>query len=416
MQVDLPKMYDWQAEVFLGLRNHYYDSIHVVKSKRQVGKSILAEIISMYYCLQNQNFKAYIISPSFTQADKIFIEIYQMCKGKQFYAKCNNVKRAIYFKNGSEIRLFSEQQGIATLQGFTCQLLIIDECAYLKEDTIDAVMPYVNTTKGPIIMFSTPRAKAGQFYNYFCMGQSPENNNVYSYDWVKYDTSELLSPAKLELYRKTVDPLKFRTYYLGEFLNNESAFFGDYSSCIRPTKPGFIPGMSQYSKLVFGIDWGSGVGADWTAISIIRQLGDMIELLDVVYFNDKDPNQTINEIEKLAKKWQPNRITVETNSIGNVYFGLLRDKLKGMNIPVAGFTTTNETKDKIISKLQVMMQNNKIDLFADPELLVELSQYEMTFSKTGKRVMNAKAGFHDDLIMSLAIAINSITSGNYAVY
>ena len=86
-----------------------------------------------------------------------------------------------------------------------------------------------------------------------------------------------------------------------------------------------------------------------------------------------------------------------------------------MNIPVAGFTTTNDTKDKIISKLQVLLQNNKIELYADPELLVELSVYEMTFSKTGKRVMNAKAGFHDDLIMSLAIAINSVSAGEYCV-
>lgn len=415
MQIDLPKMFPWQTEVFLGLQTHYKDSIHVVKSKRQVGKSILAEIISLFNCLQNKNFKVYIVEPSFTQADKVLTELYLMCKGRPFFSKHNNIKRAIYFKNGSEVRLFSEQQGIAILQGFTCNLLIIDEAAYLKTDTIDAVMPYVNATKGPIIMFSTPRAKAGPFYDYFCMGLSKENNNVYAYDWVKYDTSELLSPTKLELYRKTVDPLKFRTYYLGEFLENQSAFFGNYDSCVKPTKPGFLPGISQYSKLVFGIDWGSGVGADWTAISIIRQLGDMIELLDVVYFNDKDPNQTINEIEKLAKKWQPNRITVETNSIGNVYFGLLKDRMRGNGITVAGFTTTNDSKDKIISKLQVLMQNNKIDLFADPELLVELSQYEMTFSKTGKRVMNAKPGFHDDLIMSLAIAINSISSGQYCV-
>lgn len=411
MQLDLPKMFEWQSEVFLGLINHYKDSIHVIKSKRQVGKSILAEIISIYHCLQNQNFKVYIIEPSFTQADKIFIEVYQMCKGKPFYAKCNNVKRAIYFKNGSEIRLFSEQQGIATLQGFTCNLLIIDEAAYLKSETIDAVMPYVNATKGPILMFSTPRAKAGPFYDYFCMGQSAENNNVYAYDWVKYDTSELLSPEKLELYRKTVDPLKFRTYYLGEFLNNESAFFGNYDQCIIPYKPSRIPGVEYW----FGIDWGSGVGADWTAISIIRKEFKKIYLMDVVYFNDKEPNETINEIKKLAKIWHPNRITVETNSIGNVYFGLLRDSLKDMQIPVAGFTTTNDSKDKIITKLQVLLQNKLIELYADPELLVELSQYEMTFSKTGKRVMNAKSGFHDDLIMSLAIAINSVSAGEYSV-
>ena len=46
----------------------------------------------------------------------------------------------------------------------------------------------------------------------------------------------------------------------------------------------------------------------------------------------------------------------------------------------------------------------------------ELQYYELTYSKTGKRVFNAKAGHHDDILMSLAIAYNSINSGNYAVY
>lgn len=412
MQIELPKMYKWQADVFLGLQKNFKDSIHVIKSKRQVGKSILAEIISMYYSISNQRFRVYIIEPSFNQADKILNELHSMCKGKPFYSKTNWIKRQIHLKNGSEIRMFSEQQGIANLQGYTCEMLIIDEAAYLKDDTIDAVLPYVNATKGAILMFSTPKAKAGQFYNYFCMGQSAEKNNVYAYDWVKYDTSELLSPEKLELYRKTVDSLKFKTYYLGEFLENESNFFGNYDKCIIYNKPLFVPGLSYW----FGIDWGSGVGGDWTAISILcKSLNGKNQLVDVVYFNDKDPNQTIDEIKKLASKYKPKKITVELNSIGNVYFGLLRNALKTSQIPLVGFQTTNESKDKIISNLQVALQNNTIELWADPELLVELSVYEMTFSKTGKRVMNAKSGYHDDLIMSLAIALNSITTGVYCV-
>ena len=48
--------------------------------------------------------------------------------------------------------------------------------------------------------------------------------------------------------------------------------------------------------------------------------------------------------------------------------------------------------------------------------MVELQQFEMECSKTGKRVFNASDTFHDDLVMSLAIAFNSISSGNYAVY
>lgn len=406
MNITLPKMYGWQQKVFFGVKNHWKDSIHVVKSRRQCGKSVLAELIGMFYCIQQKNFRCYIIEPTFNQADKVMNEVWKMCKGQPFYYKKNDIKRQIIFRNDSEIRLFSAEQGVEALQGYTCELLIIDEAAYLSEDIIDAIFPYVNTTKGPIVMFSTPRTKSGQFYNYYSMGIDGDEN-IYSYDWAVEDVSELLSPAKLELYRKTVDPLKFKNYYLGEFLNNESDFFGDFSLCVknRPT--------ICMEPVVFGIDWAGATGGDYTAISIIGLSG---QLYDIKYFNDKDPKQTIAEILRLVAQYNPKKVTVETNSIGNVYFGLLRDELKMRNVPLVGFYTDNISKDKIISKLQVAFQNNKIAIYTDPELMDELQYYELTYSKTGKRVFNAKAGHHDDLIMSLAIGFNSLTSGNYAVY
>lgn len=409
MNIQLPKMFGWQQKVFLGLKNNWKDSIHVVKSRRQCGKSILAELIGMFYCIQQKNFRCYIIEPTFNQADKVMNEVWKMCKGQPFYYKKNDVKRQLLFKNGAEMRLFSAEQGVDALQGYTCELLIIDEAAYLSEDIIDAIFPYVNTTKGPIIMFSTPRTKSGQFYNYYSMGMSPELNNIYSYDWATEDVSELLSPAKLELYRKTVDPLKFKTYYLGQFLDNESDFFGDFSQCVKDK-----PTMSMcIEPVVFGIDWAGATGGDYTAISIIGLSG---QLYNIKYFNDKDPKQTIAEILRLVAQYKPKKVTVETNSIGNIYFGLLRDKLKTINVPLVGFYTDNTSKDKIISKLQVAFQTNAIKIYTDYELMDELQYYELTYSKTGKRVFNAKAGHHDDLIMSLAIAYNSLTSGNYAVY
>ena len=181
MNITLPKLYQQQADVFIGVKQHWKDSIHVVKSRRQCGKSLLAELIGLYYCIQNKNFRYYIISPTFNQADKMLVEIWKMCKGQPFYFKKNDIKRQIIFKNGAEIRLFSAEQGVDALQGYTCELLIIDEAAYLSEDIIDAIFPYVNTTKGPIVMFSTPRTKSGQFYNYYQMGLSGEEN-IYSYD------------------------------------------------------------------------------------------------------------------------------------------------------------------------------------------------------------------------------------------
>ena len=406
MNVQLPGMYIWQQKVFFGLKSSFKDSIHVIKSRRQCGKSILAEIISMYYCLSNQKFRCYIVEPTFSQCDKILNEIYEMCKGKPFFKKSNNIKRQIIFKNGSEIRLFSAEQGNEALRGWTSEMLIVDEAAYISDDIINDVFPYVNVSKGPILLFSTPRGKSGIFYDYYHMGETGELSNVHSYDWALEDVSELLSPTKLELYRKTMDALAFKTDYLGQFLDGQSRFFGDFSQCIY-NKP-----FTCLEPVLFGIDWAGATGGDYTSISIIGLSGN---LYDVIYFNDKDPNQTLAEISRLISVWKPKKITVELNSIGNVYYNLLKDRAKISGIPVIGFTTTNESKDKIISKLQVAFQTNKIKIFTERELMDELEFYEMTFSKTGKRIFNAAKNHHDDLIMSLAIGYNSINSGEYCI-
>lgn len=411
MNIELPKMYKWQQDVFFGLKTKWKDSIHVVKSRRQCGKSILGEIIMLYSCLSSNNYRCYILEPTFAQADKVMNDLKKMVQGKPFIKKINDIRRQIFFKNGSEIRMFSAEQGVDALQGYTCELLIIDEAAYISEDIINSVFPYVNTTRGPILMFSTPQSKSGLFYNYFMMGVSKESNGVYSYDWAKEDISELLSPARLEQMRKTMDPLKFKTFYLGEFLDGESKFFSNFNKCIVDEHIQWFPGIEP---VVFGIDWAGSTGGDYTAITILGK--QTHKVYSIVYFNDKDPQQTLDEIEKLARKYRPYKVTVETNSIGNVYFGLLKNLLKKQKIPVIGFTTTNESKDKIISKLQVAFQGADIHFFRDPELMDELQEYTMEFSKTGKRVFNASDGHHDDLVMSLAIAFNSLTSGEYKFF
>lgn len=407
MNIELPKLFSWQEKVFLNLLKNWDNSTHVIKSRRQCGKSILCEVILIYAALSKPNQKCYLLSPTFPQADKVLNEINDMIpKDKGLRKSINNVKRNIKFTNGSEIRIFSAEQG-DNLRGYTSNLLICDESAYISDKILDLVFPYVNVSRGPILLFSTPRATAGNFYTYYKMGMEHQPN-IFSYDWSIEDVSALLPPEKLELYKKTMDPLAYKTDYLGQFLTGESKFFSDFSGCIKPKQEW------KGQPVIFGIDWNGGdTGGDYTAISV---LGLDKTLYDIIYFNDKDPKQTIEIVKKLAFKYKPNRITVELNSIGNVYFAFLRDSIKEYKIPVIGFTTTNSSKDKIISKLQLAFQNNDISFYNDVELMVELQQFEMEFSKTGKRVFNAADTFHDDLVMSLAIAYNSITSGNYAVY
>lgn len=407
MNVQLPRLYPWQQQVVNNLSIHQKGYFHIVRSKRQCGKSILLECIMIKSALENPKSKNYCVCVTFVAADKIINEIYDLLKSTGLVYKMNMVNRQVTFKNGSVIRIFSAEQG-DSLRGWTVTgVLIYDEAAYISDSIIDLTLAWTNTTNAPVIMFSTPASQTGRFYEMDMAGLT--DPNIFSYCWNEFDTSALLTPARLELYRRTVDPLKFRTDYMGEYLENQSGVFGDYSQCLYDK-----PNVDKTVPVYAGIDWSQGIGKDYNAITIIDKNNNLVDML---YFNNSEPNKTIDRIVEFISQYNVQSVIVEMNSIGTVYYGLLKDRLKQMDskINLLSFYTTNESKDRIISNLMNLIQNNQIKFYNDLELITELQNYDMEFSKTGKRVFNAKQGFHDDILMSLAIALSSINKGKYHI-
>ena len=134
----------------------------------------------------------------------------------------------------------------------------------------------------------------------------------------------------------------------------------------------------------------------------------------IEYFNDKTPTEQIDRIVRLIEQYQPIKITVESNSIGNIYFDMLQKRVKRRIIK---FTTTNDSKNKIIDKLGVALENKEIGILRDEELLTELRMYAAERTKTGKITYNAPSGYRDDCVMSLAICWDSLftNKGNYNI-
>lgn len=120
----------------------------------------------------------------------------------------------------------------------------------------------------------------------------------------------------------------------------------------------------------------------------------------IEYFNDKTPTEQIDRIVRLIEQYQPIKITVESNSIGNIYFDMLQKRVKRRIIK---FTTTNDSKNKIIDKLGVALENKEIGILRDEELLTELRMYAAERTKTGKLTYNAPSGYRDDCVIATAI-------------
>lgn len=407
IKLQSPKLFPWQFDVIDNIFKHFTGTIHTVKSKRQVGKSILLENILLKTACERAKSVSIVLSPTNAQCAKIFKEILNFLIKTPAYLKHNSSQLSIEFINNSSI-LFKSAEQRESLRGYTVSgICCIDESAYISDDIIATVMPWVDAHKSPIIFVSTPLCRQGFFYNMYMKGLEDNRDVYFSYNWADYDTSKLLSEERKKLYKQTMPKDKYITDILGEFLESESQVFGDFADVL-------YSGTKNTKNCYFGIDWGTGQGGDYTAISILNH---EFEQIYIDYFNNLDETQTINRIVKLAKEYNPKSITVELNSIGRIFFGLLDKELKkcGVKSALRGFTTTNQSKERIVNKLQVRIQNNTIKLLSDEELKNELSGFDMIISSTGKRIYNARSGYHDDLIMATCICIDSIETGKYSV-
>jgi len=398
----------WQQEAHKALAEHASGLTLVVKAHRQVGKTMFICNALLFNSVNYAGSVSYFIAPTWTQSRKVFRELVKSMAGIPILKASNETLLSISFINGSEIYLKSAEQSDGALRGFTCKkrgLLCIDEAAYISMDVFANVMNYTNVNNNNVIIVSTPKFESGFFYDLFCKGLSGVDKNVISIDVNNYDTSMFLSDEKKAFYKVTMPTLMYQTDILGLFIKESSAVFGEFNHACSNK---FNTDNTDY---YFGVDWGTGNGNDRTAISIFNGLKQQVAMH---YFDDKDPNETIEYILKLTEEYHPKKITVEKNSIGDVFGKLLRKELmqKHPKTSFRFFITDNNSKNRIVGQLQVAINNKAIQLLDDTQLKIEMVNYEVQKTPTGKVTYNAASGQHDDCLMATMICLDSIMHKN----
>ena len=129
--------------------------------------------------------------------------------------------------------------------------------------------------------------------------------------------------------------------------------------------------------------------------------------VDFIRLNNMSPVEQIDAIAgKLNTIPSLKKVVVEQNSIGNVYFDML-NKYSRHSI-LTKFNTTNESKRRIIEQLATAFQNENIHIPNDRELINQLQHYAV--EKTAKGYTYNGQGAHDDYVISLAMAYDSLTA------
>lgn len=394
MNIQFPKLEEWQQDVYDAMGDSYRSgNIYVVKSKRQVGKSCLAALLLIEYAIKYKCISV-VVEPTQAQSRRLFKQITDMMAKTGLVKSANSQLLTMEFSNGSEILFKSAEQKDA-LRGFTVSgLLVIDEGAFIPDQIYEILYPTCDANNAPILVISTPLFCSGEFYNLYTRGMGGDKR-ISSFNWSLYDTSKYLPKEKLEYYRETMSPLKFKSEYLGEFISEGSYIFGDINTCINLNR-------KETSPVYAAIDWGAGNGNDYTVMVMMDKDG---AVTGIESFNDLGPTEQIDRIADILKRNRQIRtLCVEMNSIGTIYYDMLRKKIGRLEI--RKFSTTNETKRNIIEQLITGFNTKDLSIPYDEELMLELQHYSVEKTQKGY-TYNGADGIHDDYVIALALAYDT---------
>ena len=234
------KLDTWQEEVLKTKGNI------VLRSGRQVGKSTIIGLKAAQYALKNSNKLIMIISKTERQAGllfaKILFNIHQEDRSQIKKGKDRPTKHIINLKNGSRIYCLPAGDTGFGIMGFTIDLLIADEAAFIPEEVWNSIIPALAITRGDIWLLSTPYLMEGYYYDCF-------SDNTFT----AFHTSSEDCPRKDEVFlahrKATLTKAQYSQMYLGEFVDNDLRFFPRElieKVCILKRRPAILKDRRYY--------------------------------------------------------------------------------------------------------------------------------------------------------------------------
>ena len=383
-----------------------YDLFHkeevrelVLNFSRQSGKTTLCEILLIETLVKSKTNCAYI-SPSFAQGKKVFREIVNLLSQTQLIAKKNSTDLTISLINGSFLQFFTAMNPTAIRGQTISGLLVIDEAAYLPEETSDGqllwpmvIQPITKAKKPKIIFVSTPNGKSGIFYEKYLQGLNSQTTRTVECNI--YEDTTISKEDIVEL-KATTPPLAWQQEFECKFLDSALTVFEGYEKQ-------FI----DYQKVIFNRVWCSvdfsSVGEDETIFT--KTDGKYVwqkvikGTLDSKYRQIAD---IINNEKKLVMCY------CEANSIGEPMINEVKKLVKNKS-RVLEYITTNENKAENVGSLQLAIAQNEIFFNKeDAELYKQMGVFTYKISKQTRRLTYAaKEPYHDDRVMSLMIALRA---------
>lgn len=358
-----------------------------IRAGRQSGKSTVVSIKVSQHAVKKKNQTIMIISKTERQALLLFEKVlHYLTVNYKFMIKGKGdrpTRHKITLTNGSVIHSLPTGDTGYGIMGFTLNLLVVDEAAFIEEAVFNAVIPALSAVGGDLWLLSTPCGKNNYFYQAF------KNDQFAQFHVSSEDCIRTEEHAKfLEREKGRLTKALYAQWYLGEFVDELQRMFSN--ELIKEICTGNRGGAVPYEKYVLGLDVGH-MGDDPSAFEVLRMKSNILHHVEHELTYKTRTTDTAHTVEALDSRYNFKKIYIDGRGVGAGVYDILYDTPKlrrkiqdidnlKKNLNVAGTKTKKSNKELLYMNLLRLMHQRRIILLNNQEVKNSLAsiQYEET--------------------------------------
>jgi hypothetical protein len=375
----------------------------VVCAGRRFGKSAICAYIAIRTIVnaiqEKKPVKVWIVSPTYELSQRVFEYII-----KWFIRVIPSQKAGITSRpfpmirtaDGSIIQCKSAENP-SSLLGEELDLLIVDEAARLKKEIWESYLfATVQGRSGKTIFISTPMGK-NWFWEQF--EKCKETNSAFRFSSLE---GKSITQEKWDHIKKSVPADIFEREYMATFQEGANSVFRNIHECISTDYPKKPISGHRYSM---GLDLAKF--NDFTVMTVLDKMTNQVVFHD--RFNKIPYPLQLDRITSTAKEYGAT-VIIDSLNVG----AAIGDELRAREVSVWDFKTTGTiskdwdkkgSKERLVEKLALFLEQRIVRIPPLDVLIDELESYGYDITDSGNIRYGAPEGFHDDCVMSLALAI-----------
>lgn len=266
----------------------------MVNAGRRFGKSYLSGYAILKQVSEKPGSVIWYVAPTAKMAKKIMWDSWLPNHvPKSYIAETNKVDGTYKFINGSILYVLSADDP-DNLRGSGVDLMILDECAFMKEGTYEVIYPVLSDKyhEGKGLFISTPKG-----YNWFKKRWDKAKEDPEHWDCFQFTTIEggNVSEEEIEEAKRQMSPKMFAQEYLASFETLSSRVYDQYNRELNLCELDDTWGLGD---LHIGIDF--NVNPMTAAIAVEEQTRSGIDLnfFDEIVEPNSNTQWLCDEIKK----------------------------------------------------------------------------------------------------------------------